>query len=157
ERCRARAGARATHPGDTHGFVTRRARVVSARVNAVPGSLCDVLPSVASVLNVAEAEDRLALRAAVGDIDRALVVLVDGMGYHLLPALASVAPLLADVLAGTAGELTELASTLPSTTPTSLVSFGTGVEPGAHGVLGFTLNVPGTDRVLTHILWRGDP
>jgi hypothetical protein len=31
------------------------------------------------------------------------------------------------------------------------------VPPGEHGVLGFTVNVPGTDRVLTHILWRDDP
>src|SRR5439155_2519781 len=45
----------------------------------------------------------------------------------------------------------------PSTTPTSIVSFATGAEPGEHGILGFTLNVPGTDRVLTHITWRADP
>jgi hypothetical protein len=71
--------------------------------------------------------------------------------------MAPHAPLIADVLAGRAGRLTELACSLPSTTPTSLVSFGTGAAPGAHGILGFTLNVPGTDRVLTHILWRDDP
>ena len=45
----------------------------------------------------------------------------------------------------------------PSTTPTSLVSFGTGVAPGAHGVLGFTVRVPGTTRVLNHIHWGDDP
>ena len=44
-----------------------------------------------------------------------------------------------------------LTAGFPSTTPTSLVSLGTGAAPGAHGVLGFTVRVPGTDRVLTHI------
>jgi hypothetical protein len=45
----------------------------------------------------------------------------------------------------------------PSTTPTSLVSLGTGALSGAHGVLAFTSNVPGTDRVLNHTLWLDDP
>jgi hypothetical protein len=65
--------------------------------------------------------------------------------------------LFADVVAGRAGRLDEIACTLPSTTPTSLVSLGTGAPPGQHGIVGFTVNVPGTDRVLTHILWRTDP
>ena len=37
------------------------------------------------------------------------------------------------------------------------MSLTTGVGPGAHGVVGFTVNVPGSDRVLTHIVWRDDP
>ena len=123
----------------------------------VAGSLTDVLPGVAALLGVEGGADRLDLASKVGDVGRVCVVLVDGMGFHLLPAMAAHAPLLADVLRGAAGELAELSSTFPSTTPTSLVSLGTGVEPGRHGVLGFTLNVPGTDRVLTHIFWRDDP
>jgi hypothetical protein len=71
--------------------------------------------------------------------------------------LASSAPLLASVLAGGAGQLSQLECTFPSTTPSSLVSLGTGAQPGEHGILGFTLNVPGTDRVLNHIRWRDDP
>lgn len=123
----------------------------------VPGSLTDVLPSVAALLGVEGGEDRLDLARRVGDVRRICVLLVDGMGYHLLPRLAPHAPLLAQVLGGGAGELTELACTFPSTTPTSLVSLGTGAQPGEHGILGFTLNVPDTDRVLTHIFWRDDP
>ena len=123
----------------------------------MPGSICDVLPSAAALLGVPGAADTLGLAARVGDVRRIAVVLVDGMGYRLLPAIAEVAPLLASVLAGTVGRLDELACTFPSTTPTSLVSLGTGTLPGAHGILGFTLNVPGTDRVLTHITWRDDP
>jgi predicted AlkP superfamily pyrophosphatase or phosphodiesterase len=37
------------------------------------------------------------------------------------------------------------------------VSLTTGARPGQHGILGFTLNIPGSDRVLSHIAWRDDP
>lgn len=127
------------------------------QTDPVPGSLCDVLPAAAALLGAPGAVDRLALAGWAGDVDRVAVVLVDGLGWHLLGELAGSAPLLASVLAGQLGRLTELACTFPSTTPTSLVSLGTGVQPGQHGILGFTLNVPGTDRVVNHILWRDDP
>jgi hypothetical protein len=123
----------------------------------VPGSICDVLPGAAALLKMPQATDVLNLAEYVGDVQRVVVVLVDGMGWHLLPELACNAPLLASVLAGGAGRLDELACTFPSTTPTSLASLGTGVAPGQHGVLGFTVNIPGTDRVLSHIFWRDDP
>ena len=123
----------------------------------MPGSICDILPSAAAVLGVPGVPDALGLTERIGDVRRVAVVLVDGLGYHLLPQLADDAPLLASVLAGGTGRLSELTCTFPSTTPTSLVSLGTGVPPGEHGVLGFTVNVPGTDRVLTHIYWRDDP
>lgn len=120
-------------------------------------SICDVLPAAAAMLGMPGAEDRVGAVDRLGPAHQVVVVLVDGMGHHLLPALAPHAPLLAAALAGRTGQLTELACTFPSTTPTSLVSLATGVPPGEHGILGFTVNVPGTDRVLTHILWRDDP
>lgn len=122
------------------------------------GSLCDVLPAAAALLSVPDAVDRLGVTESVGkQVDRVAVVLVDGLGWHLLPELAGSAPLLASVLAGGAGRLTQLTCTFPSTTPSSLVSLGTGAQPGEHGILGFTVNVPGTERVLTHIYWRSYP
>ena len=125
----------------------------------VPGSICDVLPAAAALLGAPGAVDKLGLADWIGGdrVDRVAVVLVDGMGWHLLPELAGSAPLLASVLAGDTGRLGELTCTFPSTTPSSLVSLGTGAEPGEHGILGFTLNVPGTDRVLIHVRWRDDP
>jgi len=123
----------------------------------VPGSICDVLPAAAALLGAADAVDKLALAESVGHVDRVAVVLVDGLGWHLLPELAGSAPLLGSVLAGGTGRLSELACTFPSTTPTSLVSLATGAQPGEHGILGFTLNVPGTDRVINQIRWRDDP
>jgi Type I phosphodiesterase / nucleotide pyrophosphatase len=123
----------------------------------MPGSICDVLPAAAALLRVPGAVDRLALAESVGQVDRVAVVLVDGMGWHLLPELAASAPLLGSVLAGGTGRLSQLTCTFPSTTPSSLVSLGTGAQPGEHGILGFTVNIPGTDRVLHHIQWRDDP
>jgi Type I phosphodiesterase / nucleotide pyrophosphatase len=120
-------------------------------------SICDVLPAAAALLSVDGANDALGVTARVGDVRRVVVVLVDGMGWHLLPELAADAPLLAAVLAGDAGQLDELACTFPSTTPTSLASLTTGVAPGQHGILGFTVKLPETDRVLNHIWWRDDP
>jgi hypothetical protein len=131
----------------------------ATNVRPVPESICDVLPAAAALLGHPGADDRLALADGldVGRIDRVAVVLVDGLGWHLLPELAGTAPLLTAVLAGQTGRLLELACPLPSTTQTSLVSLGTGAQPGEHGVLGFTVNVPGTERVLIHIQWRDDP
>jgi hypothetical protein len=120
-------------------------------------SICDVLPSAAALLGVPSGDDRLALAGDLGGVRRVLVLLVDGMGTHLLPSMAPHAPTLAAVLGGQVGALDELSSTFPSTTPTSLVSLATGVPPGMHGVVGFTVRVPGTRRILTHITWADDP
>jgi type I phosphodiesterase/nucleotide pyrophosphatase len=120
-------------------------------------SICDVLPAAAALLSVPGARDALGVTDGVGDVRRVALVLVDGMGWHLLPALAASAPLLASVLAGDAGRLEELACTFPSTTPTSLASLTTGVGPGEHGILGFTVKLPDSDQVLTHIFWRDEP
>jgi hypothetical protein len=120
-------------------------------------SLADVLPSVLSALGVPGAGDPLGLRDRLPGVRRIGVLLLDGLGHQLLPVAAAVAPTLADVLAGRLGTLSALTSGFPSTTPTSLASLGTGAPPGAHGLLGFTLNVPGTDRVLNHIEWTADP
>ncbi len=119
--------------------------------------LADVLPSTLAALGVPGWPDRIGLGERLGRADRVAVLLVDGLGHRLLPRARSVAPALADVVDGRLGTLLELWSGFPSTTPTSVVSIGTGVASGAHGVLGFTLNVPGTDTVLNHVEWRDDP
>jgi hypothetical protein len=120
-------------------------------------TLADVLPSALAVLGMPGLADRFDLRDRLAGVRRIGLLLVDGLGYHLLPLAAPVAPTLADVLAGRLGTLTELAAPFPSTTPTSLVSLGTGALPGAHGILGFFLAIPGTDRVLNHVDWSDDP
>ncbi|MEV0898040.1 nucleotide pyrophosphatase/phosphodiesterase family protein [Actinoplanes sp. NPDC049802] len=116
------------------------------------GSLADLLPSVCAVLGVPGAVDLLGLSGRLDGVDRVGVLLVDGLGAYQLPRAAPIAPVLAD-LAANAGSLT---AGFPSTTPVSLVTLGTGVAPGAHGVLGFTLRRP-DGRVLNHIRWTDDP
>lgn len=121
------------------------------RPNYFGGSLADVLPSALAVLGV-DRSDPLGLAGQLAGVRRIAVLLVDGLGWYQLPAAAPYAPILTD-LTGRYGR--PLTCGFPSTTPTSLVSLGTGAAPGAHGVLGFRINVPGTDRVLTHINWPG--
>lgn len=115
-------------------------------------SLADVLPAVSAALGhpgaVGEAPTRLELPPAASYV----VFLVDGLGAELLAAHAGVAPYLGSLLArqepGTCG--------VPSTTATSLTSLGTGLPPGAHGMVGFTQRVPGTDRVLNSLFWDSE-
>jgi hypothetical protein len=113
-------------------------------------SLADLLPSVSALLGVPGAADVLGLRERLDGVHRIGVLLIDGLGAYQLPVLRPYAPVLAD-LAGTT-----LTSGFPSTTPVSLVTLGTGVPPGAHGILGFTVRRP-DGRVLTHIFWSDDP
>ncbi|PMR58082.1 alkaline phosphatase family protein [Verrucosispora sp. ts21] len=117
-------------------------------------SLADVLPSALAVLGVPGGADLLGLADELAGVRRIAVLLVDGLGWHQLPIAAPYAPTLAGLTATTGRPLT---CGFPSTTPTSLVTLGTGTASGAHGVLGFTLRVPGTDRVLNHIEWTDDP
>lgn len=125
---------------------------VAVRPRYGSGSLADVLPSALAVLGAPDALDTLHLRAELAGVRRIAVLLVDGLGWHQIPTAAPYAPTLAD-LAGSSGRT--LTAAFPSTTPTSLVTLGTGAAPGGHGVLGFQVRVPGTDRLLTHIDWPG--
>jgi hypothetical protein len=119
------------------------------------GSLADVVPSALAALSAPGAVDRLGLAAALAGVNKVALLLVDGLGARLLPLVARHAPTLAGLVASR--PMRTLTAGFPSTTPTSLASLGTGAAPGAHGVLGFTVRVPGTDGVLNHIDWWGDP
>ena len=115
------------------------------------GSLADLLPSVCAVLGVPGAADVLGLGARLDGVDRIGLLLVDGLGAYQLPLIAPFAP----VLTEHAGDRT-LTTAFPSTTPVSLVTVGTGVPPGTHGVLGFTVRRP-DGRMLNHLQWGDDP
>ena len=116
-------------------------------------SLADVLPAVgfalgARVTGWPTEQPTLALPESPAYV----VFLVDGLGADLLARHAHAAPYLSSLLTpdavGTAG--------VPSTTATSLTSLGTGLTPGAHGVVGFTSRVPGSDRLLNALFWDRD-
>lgn len=120
-------------------------------------SLADVLPAALAVLGVPGSPDPLGLCELLPGVRRVAVLLVDGLGWFQLPVAAAYAPTLADLASGRLGGARELTSGFPSTTPTSLVTLGTGAVPGAHGVLGFTVLRPGTGQVLNHIHWQREP
>lgn len=113
-------------------------------------TLAEVLPSVLGALGVDGGRNVLRL----GSADRGCVLLIDGLGRAQLRAHAAAAPVLSSLR-----EATPLTSCVPSTTPTSIASLGTGVHPGAHGVLGFKLRIPGETKLLNHLHWsrRIDP
>ncbi|MCW2793884.1 MAG: type phosphodiesterase/nucleotide pyrophosphatase [Nocardioides sp.] len=113
-------------------------------------SLGDVVPAVAAALGTPldSTPSGLVLPDAAGYV----VFLIDGLGANLLARYAHYAPYLSELLEqqapGTAG--------VPSTTATSLTSLGTGLTPGAHGLVGFTSRVPGTNDLLNALLWDRD-
>jgi len=115
-------------------------------------SLTDVVPSVARALGCPLDMPLGAGPLELPEAPAYVVFLVDGLGARLLERYAHAAPFLSSLLAtnapGTAG--------VPSTTATSLTSFGTGLPPGAHGLVGFTSRVPGTDRLLNALAWSKD-
>lgn len=110
-------------------------------------SLADVVPSVARALGVPL--DGMPGGLDLPDAPSYVVFLVDGMGAELLARHGHAAPYLSSLLEGSA---TGTAG-VPSTTATSLTSLGTGLTPGAHGLVGFTARIPGTDRLLNHLGW----
>ncbi len=120
-------------------------------------SSTDLLPSILAALGVKGARDPFGFAARHDGLQRAAVLLIDGLGFHQLAAAAEASPTLADLQSGRFGSVECLTTGFPSTTPTSLVGLGTGALPGAHGVVGFNVRIPGTKRVLNHILWRDDP
>jgi hypothetical protein len=109
------------------------------------GSLADVLPSVAGALSVPGEQNALGLPPS----PRYAVLLLDGLGWKLLQRHADAAPYLASLLP-TGRSLT---AGVPSTTAVSLTSLGTGLPPGAHGIVGYTSIVPETGALLNALSW----
>lgn len=93
------------------------------------GRLSDVFAS--SLGAITGADNRLGLKAA----KRSIVVMVDGLGSQNLKAGAGHAPTLQQAL----NRSKPISCGFPSTTATSLTSFGTGVMAGLHGFVGYKL------------------
>lgn len=109
-------------------------------------SLADVLPSIAAALDVPGSTDLLGL----GQPQHVVCALIDGLGALQLQEHAHLAPSLA-ALAGP-----RAATMVPSTTPVALGSFGTGLMPGTHGLVGASFWVPEFDSVLIPLHWSHD-
>ncbi len=108
-------------------------------------SLSDLMPSVLHALGVPVESPAL----AVPETRRVCILLVDGLGLNLLRRSASHAPFLASLLP----DATVLTVGFPTTTVTSLTSFGTGLTPGQHGLTGFEFFLPEIGRPLNGLRW----
>jgi hypothetical protein len=111
------------------------------------------MPSIFSSLGLTTAHD--SINCGESPSGRELVFLVDGLGADVLSKYAEIAPTLSHmVLHGT------ITTSFPSTTATSLATLTTGEMPGAHGMLGYTVQVPRSGgRILNSLKWdeRVDP
>ncbi len=111
-----------------------------------PGTLGAVLPGAAASLGVPTGLPALELPTA----DRVCVVLIDGLGQQLLAENATDAPFLATM----SGSVLRVGC--PSTTATSVGSFGTGLPPGRHGLVGYQVMDPDRGVLLNELRWDPD-
>lgn len=84
---------------------------------------------------------------------RAVVVLVDGLGMRLLEQRRGHAPFLRTRLP----DAWTLTCGFPTTTATSMGCFGTGTATGWHGLAGYEVLDPATDRLLNELSWQDGP
>lgn len=78
------------------------------------------------------------------------VVLVDGLGEHQLAASSQHAEFLCGL------ERRILRAGAPTTTATSMGSFGTGLPPGTHGLAGYSVLDPDRGELLNELKWHPD-
>ena len=111
------------------------------------------MPSIFSSLGLLTAHDSIG--CGESPIGREILFLVDGLGLDVLSEYADTAPTLSAMKAH--GSIT---TSFPSTTATSLATLTTGQMPGAHGMMGYTVQVPRSGgRILNTLKWdeRVDP
>ncbi|GAA1370399.1 alkaline phosphatase family protein [Catellatospora chokoriensis] len=119
--------------------------------------LAKILPGVATSFGVPGFADPLGITHQIAGARRVALLLLDGMGWHNVPADPQRTPAFHAVMTGRLGTARPISTGFPSTTATSIVSLCTGALAGEHGILGYTLNVPESDRVLVHTRWTDDP
>ena len=115
--------------------------------------LSQITPSIFSALGLTNVEDHI--KAGASPMGREILFLVDGFGADVLETYESFMPTIAG-LTRHAGVTTAF----PSTTATNLATLTTGVMPGVHGMLGYTVQVPRSGgRILNALKWdeRVDP
>ena len=114
--------------------------------------LADITNSIFNSLSVPETIDSLSLGSAEY---REVLILIDGMGQDAVDKYGDQFPIFDELK-----QVKKLYTNFPSTTATSLSTLGTGVLPGVHGMLGYTVRVPRSDnRLLNALKWdeRVDP
>ena len=115
--------------------------------------LSQITPSLFASLGLSDASDQINCGASPSG--RELLFLVDGLGANAVETYASYIPTLSSLIRHGA-----VRTSFPSTTATSLATLTTGVNPGTHGMLGYTVQVPRSGgRILNSLKWdeRVDP
>ena len=115
--------------------------------------LSQITPSIFSSLGLESAVDHLAVGPS--PIGRELLFLIDGFGYDTFATYGDVMPTMSRMF-----NHGIVHTAFPSTTATSLATLTTGQLPGAHGMLGYTVQVPRSGgRLLNALKWdeRVDP
>ena len=111
------------------------------------------MPSIFSSLGLQTAHDSIGCGESPNG--REILLLVDGLGADVINTYSSHLPTLSQLLSRGS-----VRTSFPSTTATSLATLTTGEMPGAHGMLGYTVQVPRSGgRVLNSLKWdeRVDP
>jgi predicted AlkP superfamily pyrophosphatase or phosphodiesterase len=121
----------------------------------VAQTLAELSQSIFSTLGLAGTRNELELESS--EDRRECLLLVDGLGKNAIDEFGSKIKRLSEL-----SYKATLSATFPSTTATSLTSLGTGLSPGTHGMVGYTMRVPhsGTpERILNALKWdeRVDP
>ncbi|MET0740665.1 MAG: nucleotide pyrophosphatase/phosphodiesterase family protein [Candidatus Nanopelagicales bacterium] len=111
--------------------------------------LAALIPSVLAIFGLPGERDDLGLADRLDGVRRCAIVLIDGLGYRQLRERPELAPFLTSLLT----ELDVLTAGFPSTTASSLGSLGTGLMPGAHGLLGYQVLDPARDVVVNELKW----
>jgi predicted AlkP superfamily pyrophosphatase or phosphodiesterase len=115
--------------------------------------LSQIAPSLFASLGLTDTSDQI--QCGPSPVGRELLFLVDGLGADAVAKYASYIPTLSSLIRHGA-----VKTSFPSTTATSLATLTTGVNPGEHGMLGYTVQVPRSGgRILNSLKWdeRVDP
>lgn len=117
--------------------------------------LAQVANSIFAGLSVTGTSDEMGLGESPSG--RECFLLVDGLGLDAVEKYAAEFPIFSQFSLHR-----DLLSHFPTTTATNISSFGTGLFPGAHGMLGYTVRVPNSGepgRLLNALKWdeRVDP
>jgi len=83
----------------------------------------------------------------LGPATRMCLLLVDGLGSESLRAHREIAPFMNSI----ARE--PLTAGFPATTVASISSIATGLPPGQHGLVGYTMALPGQSRAFNALTW----
>ncbi|HEY4871510.1 MAG TPA: alkaline phosphatase family protein [Candidatus Dormibacteraeota bacterium] len=84
---------------------------------------------------------------AIEPVSRVCLLLVDGLGWELLRENRKSAPFLTSIASD------PLTAGFPATTAASLSSLATSLPPGEHGLVGYTMALPGYDRAFNTLTW----